>query len=406
MKVAGIVCEYNPFHNGHKYHIEKTREVCSADYVIAVMSGSFVQRGMPALISKYDRAAMALMQGIDMVIEIPVRYSTSSAEGYAFAACDIMKKTGIIDSICFGSETSSLDTLSLYADILSANDDSLNNFINQLMKTGITYPQARETALARITNSDVFELASPNNILAIEYIKALRGSSIKPFNIVRREAAYHDADTSDKESICSATAIRRILSENDVTNHLNDKISSFVPEGFSKMLDKTLCPDDFSMALYTSLLASDGHYDDYLDVSASLGNRISNSLSDYTCFTDFAAHLKTRQYTLSRIQRSLCHIMLGIKNDTQSDTSDTKYDVPYIRVLGFKKSSSALMKMLTNKSLVPVITKASMLHNLEGYKKKLLTEDIQASLLYEKHFNYKHSVKGSVNEYTRGMVIL
>ena len=208
--IVGLITEYNPFHNGHVYHILKSKKITKSQYTIAVMSGNFVQRGEPAIFNKYVRTLSALLNGVDIVIELPVFYACASADIFAFGAVDILNKTGIVDSLCFGSENGDIDKLYLAAEILSNETDEFKNIIKNEISKGISYPEARLNALSIFTGKNMSYLSSPNNILSVEYLKALIKikSRIKPYSIKRYFSEFHDIKI--KGFIASATAIRNL----------------------------------------------------------------------------------------------------------------------------------------------------------------------------------------------------
>jgi predicted nucleotidyltransferase len=216
MLVNGIIAEYNPFHNGHQYHMNVAKEHTGADYTIVVMSGNFVQRGAPALLDKFKRAEMALRGGADLVLELPAYYAASSAEYFATGAVAILDKLGVVNHLCFGSECGDTETLKQIAAILSQEPDEYVELLRDYMREGMSYPAARTTALLQYAPSfskyrDVF--SSPNNILGIEYIKALlrRNSAITPVTTLRVGSDYHDIRLGIHQS--SARAIREALKD-------------------------------------------------------------------------------------------------------------------------------------------------------------------------------------------------
>lgn len=234
MKVVGIVAEYNPFHNGHRYHIEEARKCTGADFVVVVMSGDFVQRGEPAVIDKYHRTEMALSQGADLVLELPAAFACASAEYFATGAVSLLHALGCVDTLCFGSECGHLDLLEEIADLFIQEPSEYKEYLKTALKSGYSFPAARDEALKEYFAEDLVKtaqiasvLSAPNNILGIEYIKALKvlGSSIRPVTITRMGQGYHETTFSD--SFCSATALRRLL---ETPNTAPGCMQSQVPE--------------------------------------------------------------------------------------------------------------------------------------------------------------------------------
>lgn len=352
MKVTGVITEYNPFHSGHKYHIDKARRITDADYIVAVMSPDYVQRGVPAMIDKHARAKMALAAGVDLVLELPVGYATGSAEYFASGAVSILNALGIIRYCCFGSEHGTLDYFLEIAQILLEEPPSYQNALKMFLKKGDSFPAARKKALCAEPNSKWEEfLASPNNILGLEYCKKLLQlqSTIKPITIQRIENDYHDEELSDH--ISSATAIRRKLEDTTdilaIKQHLPKSAFSVLAE----TLDRTgiLNEDDFSLLLkYKLMCETPKSLINYMDVSESLANRISNHLNQFRSFSQFADLLKTRELTRTRINRALLHILLNIHQPAP---------ITHIRALGFRESAKPLLTAIKGTCKLPFVTK-------------------------------------------------
>lgn len=427
MKVTGIICEYNPFHNGHKYHIEQTKQLCKSDYIIGIMSGPFTQRGTPAITDKYSRTKTALLNGIDIILELPVRYATSSAEGFAHGAVNTLKATNITDSICFGTEEGSLNYFIQIADIIEKEPPLFRETLLNELKKGATYPQARnhainiycassDTAFNTATGSvttNITDINMPNNILATEYLRACKKAGIDAHTIKRNDAGYHelslekhsDSNNTDSSSYyCSASAIRHELNNLMACNETaSAELEKYIPYEISDFLSKTLNEDDFSMQLYMALTQNIHCLESFTDISSNLAARIKNNLSSFENWTQYVSLLKTKQITYTRAQRALCHCLLSL-NEAKTDDI---YPAPYIRVLGFRKSAAKLLKHMTKHSEVPVITKASTIHTLsDSIAKKMLTEDIRAAELYNKTLAYKYKEYNKINEYTHGLVIV
>ncbi|SFR90905.1 nucleotidyltransferase [Anaeromicropila populeti] len=417
MKITGIVTEYNPFHNGHLYHLQETRRLTGADYVVVVMSGNFIQRGGPAFIDKYSRTRMALKAGADLVLELPVRYATSSAENFAKGSVAILNNLGNVSSLCFGSETGALDKLNKVAEFIVSDDKQYHQLIAESVKDGFSYPVARKKALLTcLGQSDDIPLNTmleqPNNILGIEYLKALKifNSTIKPFTMKRIANHYHDAELlqdMQETSINSATAIRQEYFKTETLYKLKTSLPGFVYEILSESEGKTypVHEQDFSQMLYYKLrMLETSQLIEFLDVSEDLARGIKKELVNYQNYTDFAFCLKSKRYTLTRIYRTFMHILLGIKQN-QFNPSDSRAFSPYLRVLGLKKSSSAILKEAKSSNF-PIITKmadAKKILSKEAYS--LLEEDIFASDIYNQVVYSKFNTK-LPNEFLQSPVIL
>lgn len=391
MKTVGLITEYNPFHNGHAYHIEKAKMLTGADRVIVVMSGDFVQRGAPAVMPKHLRTESALLSGASLIIELPVCFATGSAEYFAQGSISLLNRLGCIDSICFGSECGNLHLLKEIAQILADEPIEYQTALRQALKEGASFPAARQKALNIYSDKYSEILASPNNILGIEYLKALAKihSKMEPFTIKRIGAGYHDMDIDGQFS--SATAIRSDIyqladvnssSENLPLTHIQTQVPSSCHELMKKNY-QTRYPvkaDDFSLLLKAKLLSETaGSLSHYLDMSPELANRILRLRNDYLSFEQFCDLLKTKELTRSRISRSFIHVLLGITNDW---LTAMKAPAPYARILGFRRDHADLLGILKRTSDIPLITSPARAV-LADTAYQMLELDIYASDLYE-----------------------
>lgn len=391
MKTVGLITEYNPFHNGHAYHIEKAKMVTGADRVIVVMSGDFVQRGAPAVMPKHLRAESALLSGASLIIELPVCFATGSAEYFAQGSISLLNQLGCIDSICFGSECGDLHLLKEIAQILADEPIEYQTALKQALKEGASFPAARQEALNIYSDKYSEILASPNNILGIEYLKALAKihSKMEPFTIKRIGAGYHDMDIDGQFS--SATAIRSDIYQLADVNSSSESlplthIQTQVPSSCHELMKKnyqTRYPvkaDDFSLLLKAKLLSETaGSLSHYLDMSPELANRILRLRNDYLSFEQFCDLLKTKELTRSRISRSFIHVLLGITNDW---LTAMKAPAPYARILGFRRDHADLLGILKRTSDIPLITSPARAV-LADTAYQMLELDIYASDLYE-----------------------
>ena len=402
MKIVGLIAEYNPFHNGHQYHIEKAKEITGADAVIVVMSGNFVQRGAPAIMPKHLRAEMAIKAGASLVLELPVCYATGTAEQFAYGAVSILNSLGCIDAICFGSECGDINILSDLAKILCAEPHEYRESLQMFLRNGLSFPLARQKAIETIcSNSSIAHLLErPNNILGIDYIKALYrlNSKIKPYTIQRVSSQYHDMDL--QEEFSSATALRQVIGENSIRGLVgqipNDNISLF-QNNYQKRYP--IFTNDFSLLLkYRLLNETKSSLTEYADVSEELANRIYNQRNEYIDFEQFCELLKTKELTYSRICRALLHILLGIK---KSDYTD----IQYARVLGFRKGDSDVLTVIKNASAIPLLTKLTATKDLSDSAVQMLNQDIYTSNLYESVVTDKFKTP-FINEHAHQIVII
>nr|WP_288828308.1 nucleotidyltransferase [uncultured Clostridium sp.] len=410
---VGIIAEYNPFHNGHAYHIIKAKELANAEYAVVVMSGDFVQRGSPAIYDKYTRTAMALSCGADLVLEIPSVFASSSAEDFASCAVALLNGLGAVDSLCFGSESGDMEKLSAIATILANEPAIYSEELRIQLKKGAAFPKARNAALVTsgaVREEDASILSSPNNILGIEYLKAIyrQNASLIPLTIERNGSDYHDPLLTP-DRFCSATGLRKALKE---TDHLSSEetIFDYVPEPVKlKILEsKPLYYDDFNLLLNTALLrlSMEGiPFQNFADVSDELAARITKQLPDYHTFEEKINQLKTRQYTYTRISRALLHILLGTTNQLTAAGRQAGY-APYARILGFKKTSVPLMGEIKKRGSIPLIAKtAGAETGFTGAAASMLRHDFYSSHIYQTVLQAKYDIKVK-NEFTQSVVIL
>lgn len=389
MNVNGIIAEYNPFHNGHKYHLTEAKKQTGADYTIIAMSGNFMQRGAAALTDKYTRVKMALENGADLVLELPICYASSSAEYFATGAVALLDKLGVVNQLCFGSECGDINILKDISNILLEEPAQFSAALRRLLQQGLSYPTARTHALLEYApglscHKDV--LSSPNNILGIEYLKALirRESAIVPFTTKRVGSDYHDKRFGERQ--CSALAIRQALLSGQEISVLSDQM----PESAYKLLKEALlqvppiCSNDFSAFLhYKLLIESDEGYSQYVDVSSDLSDRIRKNLYSFTDFHGFCELLKSKDMTYTRISRCLLHILLDMKKSDLTDYQQLDY-VPYARVLGFRKAAAPLLSAIKEHSSIPLITKlADAEAQLTPQAYQMLHRELKQGSIYE-----------------------
>ncbi len=380
MRVAAIIAEYNPFHNGHMYHISRTRELTNCDYLIAIMSGNFIQRGYPAVCDKFSRARAALLHGVDLVIELPVYLSTACAEYFAYGAVSALNNTRVVDYLSFGSECGDIGSLWRVADALTDADISerLDSEIRSAVRDGLSYPASRSRALSGLADDDIIK--NPNNILGIEYLKALKklNSDIKPMTVERTGEGYH---SERMNSFASATAIRKAVSVGDL-NHIREAMPEAAFDIFASELAKRRTDIDALSSVFQYIVRSTAKSDitDLLDVTEGLENRFISAASETFRLTELIDRVKTKRYTHTRISRTLLHILLGI--DRATVTRIIENGVPYLRVLGFRKSSVELLSHLTSVASVPVITNMKKALDDESLAATMLKKEIYATDMF------------------------
>ena len=414
-KILGIVAEYNPFHSGHLYQINKAKSICAADYVVVIMSGHFTQRGEAAIYDPYLRTEMALKAGVDAVYEMPASFSTASAADFAFYAVTFLTLLNV-DYISFGVEDATLDELENLADILLNESKGFKNLIKEKLSKGYTYPLARKEAfLNELKNFRNFDetrikslLSTPNNILGLEYIYTIKkiGSHLRPVLIKRKGSDYHDKGIAYNKEHSSATALRKYLS---LHSELKELESSLMPSSIEIIKkSKPLFADDFrgsiSRKLY-DLLYNDVDLSIYSDISPNLSDRIYKLNKNYSDYETMVASIKSKDYTFTRISRALCHILLNIK---RSDTDIYKNNIKYSKLLGFRRSSGHLLKLIKTRSKLINITKPADAKDILRDEKetyRLFMSEVYASYIYNSVYydKYKTELK---NSYSREIVIV
>ena len=417
MKTIGIIAEFNPFHDGHKYIIEKCKEDLGADRAVIVMSGDFVQRGAPAIVDKFARTRMALSSGADLVLELPVYYSTGSAEYFARGAVSILNGLGCVDHLCFGSEHADIEKLDHIADILYSEPGLYKQILEKELKEGNSYPSASAKALSATLKSespnaslekysDVF--SSPNSILAVEYLIALKKtkSAIKPYTIARIGQPYHSDDLG---GVPSASGVRaRIFSNSEAytKKHAFEILGDFMPGGAIAEIESYegsfVDSNSFSALMqYKLSLEKNSGFTQYQDISSDISNLIVKNVDRFDTFTNFCMRLKSKNVVYTRISRSLMHILLNITKDNMSEYKKDSF-TSYARVLGLRQESSDLLALIHDNASIPVIDRPKFAEKLlNPLQKRLFDETLTASSIYN---SVSNSFTGS--EYTRKSVIL
>ena len=396
MKDTAIIAEYNPFHNGHKYHIEKIRQLTDADFCLVIMSGNFTQRGEPAIIDKYIRTNMALANGADLVLELPVCFSCASSPYFAQGAISILEQLGTVDYLAFGSECGQISILENTASILTQNPPAYAKALKDGLKTGLTFPAAQSQALAQYDQKFSHVLTSPNNLLGVEYCKCLlsRNSTIKPITILRTGRNYNDSILQG--TFGSALAIRTALeaqtSLESIRPCVPDNVLTIMKTFYLKRFP--VFPDMLSQMLhYRLLIQSDSGFTSYLDITEDLSHRICRQIPSYENFHSFCMLLKTKEITYTRISRSLLHILLDIRKEDPVYDGQEK-EALYARILGFRQTAVPLLTAIRANSQIPLISKLADAHKyLKEPALRRLTKDIQAAHLYNALIYHAYGTK-------------
>lgn len=426
-KVVGIVAEYNPLHNGHEYHIKRSKELTGAKYAIAVIGGNFTQRGEASVVDKWEKTKMALHTGADLVIELPCLYSVSSAENFADGAVRLLDSLGIVNYLSFGVETNNLQDLDYIADILYDEKEEYKELLKSELDKGISYPKARQNAIENYIknqnkqdnqnnqyNHDISKdmlsnnlqdiLSSPNNILGIEYLKALKrqGSNIIPIGIKREKVHYNSSDIVD--NFASGTGIRNLIMQNRL-----EEISQVMPSKSYEILIENIKNETYISGIdkfekeiiYRLRMMSISEIANLPEVSEGLENLIKEESAKTNKLKELIDGIKSKRYTQTRIQRILLYALLGI---TKEDAQMSRNIVPYIRVLGYTKNGRELLSKLQTQNLVVSVKKyedALLKRKEEIIKKRMLDIDKLASDIYT--IGYENNSKSNL-DYTQGII--
>lgn len=406
MNILGVIAEYNPFHKGHRMHIRKSKASTGCKYVIAVMSGNFVQRGEPAIVDKFCRTKMALQNGVDLVLELPVYYSCASAEYFARGAITVLDSCGVVDALCFGSESGNLEELTAIAGILAKEDRLFKALLSQFLNSGMSYPRARSEALHSLAGSGSDCLKSPNNILGIEYLKAIQavGSHITPYTIQREGASYHSTDIH--EQIPSATALRQAILNNE-----DEALKTGLPANCYELLSEEYQHGNLAELNNLSLLFHymiKNHNGQWLgeisNVTEGLEHKIIKEAGRHYLLSDLAFAVKSKRYALTKIRRALLHILLELTKK-EFEQMNQAGGPQYIRVLGFRQESAFLLKEIQKKGSLPLLTNIKKADQaLEGlalaqWEKEVaatdlyyLAQSLRSKKVHEKNIEYRKGI--------------
>lgn len=377
LKATGVVVEYNPFHNGHYYHLQETKNVSGADCVIAVMSGNFLQRGEPALLSKWKRTKMALLGGADLVIELPYSFATSHAPRFAYGSIFLLQSLGA-ESFCFGSESGDGALFNETHDLVNSQNDTYQAKLREFIDTGLSYPSAAARAYEALETPLALDLSKPNNILGFEYVRASRelGSRIKPLTIKRKNADYHDV-LLGKGDIASATAIREAVFSSDIR-----KAKHYMPSfTFDLMAEEqsekgTLMNWEqlYPLLRYQLLSSSPSEINTFYEVEEGLEYRMIDAMRSCDSFESFMKQLKTKRYTWTRLQRACLHVLNKIRKEDMLALLDSP--PAYIRVLGMTGKGREYLRSVKKSIDLPLVTTVSK-HDFAG-----LDIEAKTSLVY------------------------
>jgi len=415
MKILGLITEYNPFHNGHLYHLNASKEITGATHTIAVMSGNFLQRGEPAIVHKWERAKMAVKSGVDLIIEIPTSYACSTAELFAYGSISLLNKLGAVNCISFGSEIGNIDLLLKIVDVLSSSSPEFEEILKEHVNLGSTFPVARSIALVKYfkeikgyteENLNLISeiVKNPNNILGIEYLKAIKElkSSIIPYTITRKSAHYHSKDINHS-SIASATAIREHLFNNKSITDLSPVLPSTTFNILSSSIEGNIAPifsTDFQQSILSILRRSNlEDIKNVFDVVEGLENRIFQCSNKVNTLPELYNCIKSKRYTSTRIQRILMHILLNINKD-DIFLFNNNGGPQYARILAFNSKGREILQTLKSTSSIPIISNLKHYRPQNKIAEQMLNIDIRATNIYSLAFKNASSTLGQLDYIT------
>lgn len=416
MNTCGIITEYNPMHLGHAYQLNEGKSVTASERTVLVMSGNFVQRGEPAIINKYARAKAALKTGIDLVIELPAYFATSSAEYFSHHAVALLEACGVVTHMNYGSESGSLEGLQAIADILYKEPLGFKVLLNDLLAEGHSYPKAREMALLKYNdNHDIIDsqtikmIQTPNNILGIEYLKALKrlDSTIQPTTIKRIGATYHDEDSHTE--IPSATAIRRHIMEGKAIEDLESKMPSAsydaLYEAATSQCGPVFYKDIYCSLKYKLLTTPKEELTRYMDVTEGLENRIHDVAMHTGSYDELLDGVVSKRYTRTKIARALLHIYLGHTKETFEKLHNDMS--PYLRILGFTDSGKDILRDIknTNEDLPVIVNVKQGYKQLDPLQRLCYEADLRSTLLYNHLIQIKYGISVK-NDYQSPVIMV
>ena len=376
MNIAGITAEYNPFHTGHAYQISALKAQLGPDTsVVAVMSGSWVQQGRPAVTDKWTRARMALNGGADLILELPTVWAAASAESFARGAVELLCRCGVIDTLCFGSETGELAPLLAAAECLDSPD--YPEQLRKALEGGASFAAARQAAVEALIGPAGAALASPNNNLGVEYLRALRSlhSNIKPVTI-RREGAAHNSLDRTGEGFRSATQLRQHLARGEW-----EAVRPYVPAGNLDVLQSAPLADPrlgerAVLACLRKMTAEDWAKLPDAGAGEGLPQRLERAGRQFRSLDDFFTLAKTRRYAMARLRRMALWAFLGLT------AADVPAEPPYLRVLGFNARGREVLKQMKTTAQLPILTKPAHARELDGPGRRLFELEAQCTDLY------------------------
>lgn len=386
MKLLSIIAEYNPFHKGHKYHLLKSLEESKATHSMAIMSGSFLQRGEPALVDKWVRARTAVKNGLDLVVELPFVYSCQSAEIFAYGAISTLHSLNTVDTLSFGCENPNLNKIFQVAKLLVEEPQEYKEILKEQLKSGLSYPKGRQQAVESYLQGCGDILSNPNNILAVEYMKWLYSlsSSIKPMAIQRVHAGYHHEKPVN--NFAGATYIRNQIQQTNRVEAIKKVLPKETIEEMS-LYEKTSIYnflDHYHTLIIGNLLkSSKDDIKEIFDVKEGLENRILKASIESSSLDELLDHIISKRYTKTRIKRILINLMMNHKEEDVYKVFKNPNYGPYLRVLAFNNKGKEILRQICEKSNIPIITNLSKdIKCLDKIQKYSIDKDILSTNYY------------------------
>lgn len=416
MKILGLITEYNPFHNGHLHHLYKSKEISDATHTVAIMSGNFLQRGEPAIMHKWARAEMAVKSGVDLVIELPALYACSTAEIFAFGAISLLNSLKAVNHVSFGSEIGDLSLLSKIANVLADPPPQFSTILKGYIDSGLMFPVARSRAIVKyLEETEHYKtdkpvqtdniMKNPNNILGIEYLKAIKqlDSQIIPHTIDRKTTCY-DSKKIYLNPIASATAIRKHIFNDKPLSDINHVMPGSTFDIISSGIDTGLAPvfsTGFEKAIFTILRRSNlNDIKNVFDVVEGLENKIYQCSIKANTLTELYNCIKSKRYTLTRLQRILMHVLLNIDKGDILYCND-KGGPQYARVLAFNTKGREILRVLKTASSIPIISNLKYYRPQNKAAHKMLNTDIRATNIYSLAFKNRSTIREPLDYTTK-----
>ncbi len=373
MKVLGIIVEYNPFHLGHLHHLRSSIDLVNPDFTIAVMSGNFVQRGEPSIADKFARTKMALSAGVDVVVELPVIYAIQDASGFAIGSIGTLHLSNVVTDVVFGSESNDVQTLEKISETIVKEPENFRKALKKHLKDGVSFPNARRFAINDILSSeiDAEQMRKSNDILGIEYIAALKklNSTIKARTVKRKGSDYNDAEMSEMPS---ATAIRKAISSGDELRGIPEFTRTILTDEFIKGRGPVFLEDTFDFARKKVVILGRNGLETLYGFNEGLSKRFIDAAVESDDAEGFFKSVKTKRFTLTRIRRRLLYAVFDLTRENVTESNE--FGPQYIRVLGFSRKGRKLLREISDRASIPLIS------NVSNFNKIMASRNVNLSL--------------------------